>query len=195
MPWPMTDLHSSQVPLVFNIESGHISPQFHVTFYDKFETIQSLSSNQPLDWKWAKIFSLGQECFTDMDYNKNDQPILPPLSGIIRTFREEWTRQPRPEPITPVDFDTSFDNWCRNNQNANIDQNQYIPNDVIPVPGGIINKMMQADPFHAINISGGEPTTNRSRYSFSPPNTNSRRRSKHVSNRRKYQWKWKSRRQ
>ena len=31
-----SDLHSSQVPLLLNIESGHISPQFHVIFDDKF---------------------------------------------------------------------------------------------------------------------------------------------------------------
>jgi hypothetical protein len=102
-----------------------------------------------------------------MDYNKNDQMILPPLSDIDRTFREERTSKPRPEPINPVDFDTSFDNQYENNQHATLDwnwttnqlQNQDIPNDVIPAPGGAINRMTQADPFHAINIPEGEPTT------------------------------------
>jgi hypothetical protein len=97
------------VPLVLNIESGHISPQFHVIFDDKFETVHSLPSNQPLDQQWAKIFSLGHECFADMDYDEKDQPILPPLSDIIRTFREERITQPRPEPIMPVDFNPIFD--------------------------------------------------------------------------------------
>jgi hypothetical protein len=99
-----SDLHSSQVPLVLNVESKHISPQFHVIFDDKFETVHSLPSNQPLDQQWAKIFSLGHECFANMDYNENDQPILSPLSDIRRTFREERITQPRPEPIMPVDF-------------------------------------------------------------------------------------------
>jgi hypothetical protein len=53
-----SDLHSSQVPLVLDIESGHISPQLHAIFDDKFETIDSLPSNQPLDQQWAKMFSL-----------------------------------------------------------------------------------------------------------------------------------------
>ena len=44
-----------------------------------------------------------------MDYNENDQPILPPLSDIIRTFREERITQPRPEPIMPVDLNPIFD--------------------------------------------------------------------------------------
>jgi hypothetical protein len=69
--------------------------------------------------------------------------------------------------MTLVDFDTSFDNQYWNNQNAILDQNQpknqkqnqHIPNDVLPVPGGEINEMMQEDPFHAMNIPGGDATT------------------------------------
>jgi hypothetical protein len=57
-----------------------------------------------------------------MDYNENDQPILPPLSDSIRTFREERIRQQRPEPITPIDFDTIFNDQCGNNQHAILDQ-------------------------------------------------------------------------
>jgi hypothetical protein len=44
-----SDLHSSQVPLVLNIATGHISPQFHVIFDDKFETVNFLPLDQHLD--------------------------------------------------------------------------------------------------------------------------------------------------
>jgi hypothetical protein len=40
-----SDLHSSQVPLVLNIATGHISPQFRIILEDKFETVNLL----PLD--------------------------------------------------------------------------------------------------------------------------------------------------
>jgi hypothetical protein len=93
------------VPLVLNIDSEYISPQCHVIFDDKFETVHSLPSNQPLDQQWAKIFSLGCECFANVDYGENDELLL----DIIRTFREERITQPRPEPITPVDFNPIFD--------------------------------------------------------------------------------------
>jgi hypothetical protein len=131
-----SDLHSSQVPLVLNVESRHISPQFHVNFDDKFETVHSLPSNQPLHQQWAKIFSLGCECFADMGYDENDQPILPPLSDIIRIFREERIMQPRPEPITPVDFNPIFDEQYGNNKDTIPDEHQHNPDDIIPVPGG-----------------------------------------------------------
>jgi hypothetical protein len=145
--------------LVLNIESRHISPQFHVIFDDKFETNHSLPSNQPLDQQWAKIFSLGRECFANMDYDENDQPILPPLSDIIRTFREERIMQPRPEPIAPVDFNPIFGKQYGNNKDAIPDKHQHNPDDILPVPGGALNEMTQADPLHAMNIPGVAPTT------------------------------------
>jgi hypothetical protein len=48
-----SDLHSSLVPLVLNIATGHTSPQFHVIFDNKFETIHSLPIDQPLKNQWA----------------------------------------------------------------------------------------------------------------------------------------------
>jgi hypothetical protein len=44
-----TDLHSSLMPLVLNIDTGHISPQFHVIFDNKFKTVTSLAIGEPLD--------------------------------------------------------------------------------------------------------------------------------------------------
>ncbi len=44
-----SDLHSSLVPLVLNVDMGHISPQFHVIFDNKFETVTSLAIIEPLD--------------------------------------------------------------------------------------------------------------------------------------------------
>ncbi len=49
-----SDLHSSQVPLVLNVATGHISPQFHVIFDDKFETVNLLPLDQPLNQQWAQ---------------------------------------------------------------------------------------------------------------------------------------------
>ncbi len=51
-----SDLHSSQVPLVMNMDTGKISSQFHVIFDDTFQTVNSLPLNQPLDKQWARIF-------------------------------------------------------------------------------------------------------------------------------------------
>ncbi len=55
-------------------------------FDDKFETVNSLPAEQPLDKQWAEIIKLGRECFLDIDYDENDLPILPSLSDVIKEY-------------------------------------------------------------------------------------------------------------
>ena len=93
------------MPLVLNVETGHISPQFHVIFDNKFETVNSLAVDQPLDRQWADIFWLGRECFLDMDYDANGLPILPSLLDIINSYSKAKAGQPIFELIQPLDFD------------------------------------------------------------------------------------------
>ena len=45
-------LYSSLVPLVLNFCAEKIWPQYHVIFYDTFETVLSLPSSDSLDKKW-----------------------------------------------------------------------------------------------------------------------------------------------
>jgi hypothetical protein len=100
-----SDLHSSLVPLVLNVDTGHISLQFHVIFDNKFETVTSLAFGEPLDKQWANIFWLGRECFLDVGYDVNDQPILPLLLDIIKSYSKAKADQPNFEPGCSIDFD------------------------------------------------------------------------------------------
>ncbi len=77
-------LHSSQVPLVMNVDTGKISPQFHVIFDDKFETVLSMALGDSIDDQWKLIFCLKQECFEDVDFNEDGNAILPPLTSIFQ---------------------------------------------------------------------------------------------------------------
>jgi hypothetical protein len=64
-------LHSSQVPLVMNVAMGKISPQYHVIFDDKFETVISIEEGLLLEKEWENILCLKRKCYKDMDYNDN----------------------------------------------------------------------------------------------------------------------------
>ncbi len=57
------------VPLVMNVVTGKISPQFHVIFDDKFEAVVSANSTMPMNEQWRNIFRLGCECYGDVDYD------------------------------------------------------------------------------------------------------------------------------
>jgi hypothetical protein len=96
-----SDLHSSQVPLVLNVQTGKISPKYHVIFDNKFETVNSLLATESLDKQWAQIFRLERECFLDVDYDKNGNAIQPLLSELIKNFSKANAKTPefRPLPI------------------------------------------------------------------------------------------------
>ncbi len=152
-----SELHSSQVPLVLNVVTGKISPQFHVIFNDKFETVHSLPLDKPLDQQWATIFHLGCEGFDDIDYDENNNPILPPLSDIIKTYQKEKVNQPLFEPIDAYNgnvYDCVDETINLHNDN---DAGMHVPggvfenasSEVVPVPGG-------ATPENIVPAEGGQ---------------------------------------
>jgi hypothetical protein len=51
--------HSSQVPLILNVTTGKISPQYHVIFDDKFEIVHSLSNDNSVEQQWQNVLKLG----------------------------------------------------------------------------------------------------------------------------------------
>jgi len=85
-------LHSSLVPLVLNILTGKISPQYHVVFDDKFETVPSLPLGESLQQQWNHILTFPRECYLDVDVDHNGFPINPP-SGYT------WDSPPKPLPL------------------------------------------------------------------------------------------------
>ena len=48
-------VHSSSVPLVLNLDTGHISPQFHVVFDDDFTTVASRTSDETPPAFWNEL--------------------------------------------------------------------------------------------------------------------------------------------
>jgi hypothetical protein len=104
-----SNLHSSQVPLVLNVATIHIPPQIHVIFDDKFETVHSLPANKPLNMQWAQILQLGHKCYFDIDYDNNDDPILPSLSDIIKSYSDAKAMKPTYDPTPHIEFDTGDD--------------------------------------------------------------------------------------
>ncbi len=112
-----SDLHSSQVPLVLNVETKKISPQYHVIFDDNFHTVNSLPNYQPINVQWKEILCLDRECFADVDYDKTGQQILPLLGDIIKTFRKDCNKWPSQDPITPL-IDSYYDDLVWDNQDV-----------------------------------------------------------------------------
>ena len=59
--------HSTNVPLVLNPKTQHISPQFHVIFDDHFSTIPAMVSDIKRDELFEQLFESSRERFVDPD--------------------------------------------------------------------------------------------------------------------------------
>ena len=91
-------VHAGSVALVLNPASGHVSPQYHVVFDDKFSTVPHMRDSS-IPPNWEDLVTNSSYCSTDEAYtltdtwlcqqNSNDdnllpvdsQPILPPASA------------------------------------------------------------------------------------------------------------------
>ena len=59
--------HSSLVPLVLKLCTGSITPQYHVVFDDKFETVPSKNiSDKHIDDKFAELYKSSADFYLDL---------------------------------------------------------------------------------------------------------------------------------
>ena len=68
--------HSSTVPLILNLTSGSISPQYHVVFDDAFSTVISLSVEETPPDFWNDVDLVRYTHQVPLDDNVD--PRLPP---------------------------------------------------------------------------------------------------------------------
>ena len=85
----MPPIHARSVALVLNVQTGLVSPQFHVKFDDMFETVQQPLEGQPMRWQIATHFSkqlssqhttkgAGNNSTKEQPIAPNDPPSIPP---------------------------------------------------------------------------------------------------------------------
>ena len=74
--------HSSLVALVLNIQTGKISPQYHVIFDDKFETVASLPKGDNLRDEWMDILRFQHDCYLDIDADPDIPTSLLPIEFV-----------------------------------------------------------------------------------------------------------------
>ena len=60
--------HAGNVALVLNLSTGHVSPQYHIVFDDKFKTVEALQKGV-VPSRWEYIAKIGYESATDEDIN------------------------------------------------------------------------------------------------------------------------------
>ena len=77
--------HLTQIGLIWNLQTGSITPQYHIAFDDLFTTVTNNSFNgtsqEQLIANWKEIIQTNSEQFWDVDEgdNENNMVLLPPL--------------------------------------------------------------------------------------------------------------------
>jgi hypothetical protein len=77
--------HSSTVALVRNLHTGYVSPQYHVVFDDKFETVfNDGKTSAELDKICAELFITSREYYVEDEYDEDGILIYkpPPLDEV-----------------------------------------------------------------------------------------------------------------
>ena len=81
----VSPVHAESVSLIRNLTTGYISPQYHIVFDEKFETIYNDESNPPPTWEDMCIFNRWETEF--------DESIEPPPLEDHWLTPEEASRQ------------------------------------------------------------------------------------------------------
>jgi hypothetical protein len=87
-------LHSSDVPLVLNLETGSMTPQYHVVFYDHFSTVSSVVRETDPPDHWAEL------CLDNTTHIPNESSEITDTDSHVgpnQAFDLEW--------ISPEDHD------------------------------------------------------------------------------------------
>eukprot|EP00956_Cyclotella_meneghiniana_P017490 scaffold28544_cov39-Cyclotella_meneghiniana.AAC.1 len=83
--------HSTNVPLVYNPKTQHISPQYHVIFDDHFTTVPAFTDEVERNEIFAQLFTSSREQFVDVDdsgaSDDNEPCEHEPLSDLLDS---EW---------------------------------------------------------------------------------------------------------
>ena len=88
--------HSSLVALVRNLHTGYVSPQYHVVFDDKFETVfNDGKSSAELDKICDELFVSSRECFVEDEYDEDEMLVYrpPPLDEVWLSEPERRERR------------------------------------------------------------------------------------------------------
>eukprot|EP00956_Cyclotella_meneghiniana_P016313 scaffold25755_cov49-Cyclotella_meneghiniana.AAC.1 len=83
--------HSTNVPLVYNPKTQHISPQYHVIFDDHFTTVPAFTDEVERNEIFAQLFTSSRERFVDVEdsgaSDDNEPCEHEPLSDLLDS---EW---------------------------------------------------------------------------------------------------------
>jgi hypothetical protein len=104
-----SNLHSSEVPLVLNLNTGSITPQFHVVFDDHFTTVSSIGQDNSPPNHWADLCLENSISILEDQETSNKSPMsLNDEWLTTEEMLEKQRAQVRSPSIQQTHYTTSF---------------------------------------------------------------------------------------
>ena len=102
--------HSSTIALLRNLQTGYVSPQFHVVFDERFTTVHSFDEDDPT---WIELFTSERDYYgPDEDENEADPLAFPDIDPTWLPVAElPPGPQVTPSPIVVQDDDEAQDTF------------------------------------------------------------------------------------
>jgi hypothetical protein len=91
-----SEQHSSLVALIRNLDTGFVSPQYHVVFDDRFETVfSSGKDDEAIDRLCSELFEDSRDLYVEPEYNDEGELVYepPPLDEVWLTEPERRERK------------------------------------------------------------------------------------------------------
>ena len=88
--------HSSLVAMVRNLHTGHVSPQYHCVFDDRFDTIfTTTKTDEEVDDICDQLFVTNRDCYVEEEYDADDLLVYkpPPLDEVWLSTPERIERK------------------------------------------------------------------------------------------------------
>jgi hypothetical protein len=84
-----SNLHSSEVPLVLNLNTGSITPQFHVVFDDHFTTVSLIRQDDSPPKHWEDLYLKNSISIVEDQETSDKSPNFEKPSNNLRTKDEK----------------------------------------------------------------------------------------------------------
>jgi hypothetical protein len=149
--------HSSTVPLVLNLDTGHIGVQYHAVFDDWFKTVSATMDELPNfnDEEWYETFGTSMEQYIEDD-ESDVQPTIRPQPALQRPNLDEALQKQEQLQVIQQDESNEGSFLQREHEPSPI----YLP-EVVPLKPKIpLTKLQVPQGWHDVEVQ--EPLPQRS---------------------------------
>ena len=154
-----SSLHSSEVPLVLNLQTGSITPQYHVVFDDHFSTVTSIAREEEPPAHWDEL-CLENTTYIHTEASASDTTIYLEDDWLTPDERVVKERQAQRQTAVRTTYDLPVDTPPDSMQILSLDGRPVSPFKGAPAPSASPKVSKKGGTTSKVSKKGGATTPN-----------------------------------